>query len=121
MRIALIAVAGALGALARYAITRAVGETTFPWATLAINVVGAALLGAIAGALSNRFPPDVVVAVTTGFLGAFTTFSTFALETTAMARDGHPARAAIYVALSVALGLAASAGAFTATSNRSTA
>ena len=63
MRIALVGVLGAAGALSRYAIGTAVGVTSFPWATLAINVVGAFLLGVVLVAGPVRWDEDLVVAV----------------------------------------------------------
>ena len=109
MRIALVGVLGAAGALSRYAIGTAVGVTSFPWATLAINVVGAFLLGVVLVAGPVRWDEDLVVAVGVGFLGAFTTFSTFGVETHTLLRDERVAAAAAYVVASVVLGVAAAA------------
>jgi len=109
-RVALIGIAGAAGALARYWVGQAVGARSFPWATLGINVAGSLLLGfVLAGPITDRWPPNASVAVAVGFLGAFTTFSTFAFETTALLRDDRPLAALAYVGASVLLGLAASA------------
>ncbi len=110
MRIGLIAVAGAAGALARYGIGQAVGARSFPWATLAINVSGALVLGfVLAGPIAAHWHPDVTTAIAVGFLGAFTTFSTFAYETTSLLRDDRPVAAFVYVGASLVVGLAASA------------
>ena len=110
MRVGLIAVAGAAGALARYGIGQAVGPRSFPWATLAINVVGACALGfVLAGPIAARWPTDITAAIAVGFLGAFTTFSTFAYEATTLLRDDRPVAAFAYVASSLVIGLAASA------------
>jgi fluoride exporter len=109
-RVALIAIAGAAGALARYWIGQAVGARSFPWATLGINVAGALILGfVLGGPIAARWPADLTAAIAVGFLGAFTTFSTFAYETTAMVRDDRPLAALAYVGVSVVVGLAASA------------
>ena len=105
VRVGLVCFAGALGVLARYGVGLAVGTRSFPWSTLAINLVGSFLLGLVLGA--DRFSPDVRVAVTVGFLGAFTTFSTFAFEATDLVRDGRAPAAAAYVAASVVIGLGA--------------
>ena len=105
----MIAVAGAAGALARYGIGNAVGVRTFPWATLAINVVGSFLLGLLLQAATGRLDDDLRVALAVGFLGAFTTFSTFGYETVAMLRDGRAAAAALYVVASVVVGVGAAA------------
>ena len=109
MRVALIAVAGAAGALTRYGVGNAVGVRTFPWATLAINVIGSFLLGLLLQAAPGRLDDDVRVALGVGFLGAFTTFSTFSYETVTMLRDGRAGAAALYVAASVMAGIAAGA------------
>ena len=109
MRVALVAVAGAAGALARYGVGAAVGARSFPWSTLAINVVGSFLLGVLLQAAPGRLDDDVRIALAVGFLGAFTTFSTFSYETVAMVRDGRAASAAAYVVASVLVGVGAAA------------
>ena len=103
-----VAFAGALGALARYLIGVTVGRLDFPWATLGINVVGSFLLGYLLGQ-DSRWGATVEAAIAVGFLGAFTTFSTFSYEAVALVRGGRAGAAATYVAVSVAVGLAASA------------
>ncbi len=106
MTVLAVALAGALGALCRYAIALMVGPLAFPWATLGINVAGSFLLGLLYAVAPI---PDgmLKVAVGTGFLGAFTTFSTFSVETVALVRDGRPVLAAAYVLLSVVMGVVA--------------
>ena len=81
---------------------------TFPSGTLAVNLSGCFLLGIIGRyALQHlSFPPDLRIAVTVGFFGAFTTFSTFSWETMRMLEDGEWMRASIYVGASVIGGLA---------------
>lgn len=111
-RAAAIALAGAAGALLRYWIGAAIGLRSFPWATLLINIAGSFLLGVVLGGPSARWSTTLTAATTIGFLGAFTTFSTFAFEATALVRSGRPATAALYVAASVVIGLAASAAGF---------
>jgi CrcB protein len=109
-RFGLLAVAGALGVLSRYGLAQAVGPRSFPWTTLGINVVGSFLLGVVlAGPLVAAWPGDVTTAISVGFLGAFTTYSTFAFETTSLLRDGRAGTAFAYVAASLGAGLAASA------------
>lgn len=107
----LIAFAGALGALARYAIGLALDGALFPWATLTVNVVGSALLGLVLGA-GLRWDPNVVAVLGIGFLGAFTTFSTFSAETVMLLREGRAATALTYVTASLALAIAASAAGY---------
>lgn len=105
-----VAVAGAVGALLRWRIGVAIGVRTFPWATLGVNVVGCfALAAVLAGPGAARWSPATTTAVAVGLLGAFTTFSTFGYETFTLMRTDQPARAAAYVGLSLAGGLAATA------------
>lgn len=106
---------GALGAAARYALglyaVRRFGPA-FPWGTLVINLTGCFALGLFAGVrLSGRHPmPDILpAAFAVGFLGAYTTFSTFGLETVLLLESGRGMAAFGYVAASVILGIAAAA------------
>lgn len=112
MKIFLIALAGAAGALTRYGIATAIGVRSFPWSTLAINITGSFVLGMLLTASIQRgWPENVVIPISVGFLGAYTTFSTFSYETFTLGRADRFVSAAIYVAVSVTGGLlAASAG-----------
>lgn len=109
MRVIAVAVAGSVGALCRYGIGVAVGAQSFPWATLGINVIGSFLLGLVLTAGPSWLSTTWVIAVAVGFLGAFTTFSTFSFETQTLLRTGRGSTALSYVVLSVALGVAAAA------------
>jgi CrcB protein len=110
VRTAIVALAGSIGAVTRYRIGVAVGVRTFPWATLAINVTGCFLLAALlAGPGNGRWSMTATTAVAVGFLGAYTTFSTFGYETFTLLRTDRPAAAFGYVALSLAGGIGASA------------
>jgi CrcB protein len=108
-----------LGGVARYfisgVIARSVGET-FPWGTLVINVSGALLIGIFGAMAGNNASlmasPDPWLFAVTGFLGCYTTVSSFSLQTLTLARDGESGRAFGYVVLSVALSLAAAAAGF---------
>ena len=109
----LLAAGGALGAASRYVagalVARALG-TRFPWSTALVNVSGCLALGFVLTLLDERLPGSraawrALIAV--GFLGAYTTFSTFAWETQALLRDGAWMRASAYVVGSVAVGLVA--------------
>ena len=110
MRIALIAMFGAIGTLARYGLqgivqTRVAG--TFPYGTLLVNLSGCFLLGLIGQFTLNRLviSPDWRVAIAVGFFGGYTTFSSFGWETAKMLEDGEWARATAYVGASVFAGL----------------
>lgn len=97
---------GVLGALLRAGLTEAfpAGDAAWPWATFAVNVVGAALLGYWFTALphtSYRRP-----LLTTGFCGALTTFSTVQLELVEMIDAGRVGLACLYLAVGLAAGLA---------------
>lgn len=109
-----IVVGCALGGCARYfvsgAIARRLGET-FPWGTMTINVTGAFLIG-IFGALathpdSSFATPNPWLFAVTGFLGCYTTVSSFSLQTLTLARNGEPMHALGNVVASVGLCLAA--------------
>ncbi len=108
-----------LGGIARYllsgVVARRVGET-FPWGTLFINVSGAFLIGIFGGLAQDNASlfalPDPWLFAVTGFLGCYTTVSSFSLQTLSLARDGETGRAFGYVVISVGLSLAAAAAGF---------
>jgi CrcB protein len=106
-----VAVGGSLGAPLRYLVDRAVTthiDTEFPWGTLAINVAGSLLFGVLSGLLlHHRVGPVPAALVGTGFCGAFTTFSTFTVETLRLVEDGELREAVANVALATAVGLVA--------------
>ncbi|GHD21716.1 fluoride efflux transporter FluC [Nocardiopsis kunsanensis] len=99
-----VAVGAALGAPVRFLVDlalRGVLGAAFPWGTLAVNATGSLLLGALLGL---PLSPQAMAVWGTGFCGALTTYSTFALETVQLARGGTGRRAAVYVLVSLALG-----------------
>ncbi|MCY7303541.1 MAG: fluoride efflux transporter CrcB [Thermoleophilia bacterium] len=105
-----IAVAGALGAVARYGLDELVGRRAgaFPWGILVVNITGAFLTGFAVEALEPRFEESWVrAAVVTGFLGAYTTFSTFSLDTYRLLEEGHAAQAGLNALGTLAAGLVA--------------
>jgi fluoride exporter len=109
----LLAMAGAaVGAPSRWLLDQYVQarhRSDFPWGTLAINVVGSFLLGLLLAAASlDRVGVTLIALAGAGFCGGFTTFSTFGYETVRLAQEGTTLRSAANVALSLALGLAAS-------------
>jgi len=93
-KLAWLAGAGALGTLARYGVAgvvqRALGGA-FPWGTLAVNAVGCLLFGLVWALAEERMviSGETRAILLVGFMGAFTTFSTFAFETSAMLRDAE--------------------------------
>jgi CrcB protein len=102
----LVAVAGGLGVLGRYGLGQALGSGAAPWSTVAINVAGSFALGLLAGAGASN---DLRAVAGIGFLGGFTTFSTFSLDVFADLDAGRPERALAVVFVSVAAGVAAAA------------
>jgi CrcB protein len=104
-----IAAGGVIGAVARDVIERAfpAGSGAFPWATFTINLSGSLLLGLLLVVVLEVMPPTRYLRpfLATGVLGAFTTFSTFTVETGLLVRDGHVGRAVLYVGTSLASGL----------------
>ena len=113
MTTVLVVVFGALGALARYEVGRAVGVASIPWVTLGINLSGSFLLGLLLTlGLQRQWPATTVVPVTVGFLGAYTTFSTFSYETFALVRDDRITAALAYAASSVVGGVVAAAAGY---------
>lgn len=114
-----IALAGALGAVARYRIAVAVGVRSFPWATLGINLVGCfALAMLLTGPAADRRPMSVNITLSVGFLGAFTTFSTFGYETFTMLRTDRAGTAFMYVLASLIGGVVAAAAGYAYATSR---
>ena len=106
-----IAAGGMIGATLRYKLATLIHVPAggFPWATFWTNVSGSFVLGFLLVLLIERFPPTRYVRAFagTGVLGAYTTFSTFSVETDVLVKDGHSGVAAAYVAASLVVGLAA--------------
>ena len=99
---------GAIGSALRYLTWRAFGaDGGFPWATVLVNISGSFVLGLLAGLYAGRVSPTMRLGLFFGFLGGFTTFSTFTSETVVLARTGSAALAFGNVALSVVVGLGA--------------
>ena len=110
-----IAVAGAIGAPARYLVERAVSARTrprFPLGTFVVNLTGSFVLGAVTGlALYHAFPATPRAILGTGFCGAYTTFSAFAYETVVLVEArAHRAALANVLLSAVVPTLAAGAG-----------
>ena len=101
--LALVALGGAMGAVLRYPIQSMVGADSAPYATLGVNLVGSLLLGVLFGAIAagTVISEGSVLLVGTGLLGAFTTMSTFAMDSIRFSEESSSA-AVTYVILSVA-------------------
>lgn len=101
---------GCLGALCRFgvaALSARLFGRSFPVGTLVINLTGSFALGYFLARVARgwQVPEPAQLAVTVGFLGAYTTFSTFMYESDTLLRTGLTARASLYLLLSIALGL----------------
>jgi CrcB protein len=113
-RFLLICLGGAIGTGARYLIaleTPRISGTAFPYATLAVNVMGSFFLGAImhVGLTTNLMSPELRLILTTGVMGGFTTYSTFNYETMEYLRAGAFWLAGLNVAATLLLCLLAGA------------
>ena len=106
-----VALGGALGAVARYGVAQAVHASAggFPWATFLTNVSGSLAIGVVVVTVVERYPRARLVRpfVATGFLGGYTTFSTFAVEGDLLVRNGHVPLAVVYWILSTITALTA--------------
>lgn len=112
---ALVALGSAIGGVARFGVSvlglRWFGSG-FPWATLAVNILGSGFIGWLAASLPVQ-PPSARLFWMTGICGGFTTFSAFSLETVNLIRQGEAGRGAIYAGASLMLcGLAVVGGAW---------
>jgi len=109
----LVGIGGALGSVARYGSGVLVGKawtSSFPLATLLINIIGSLAMGLLVGYLARTTPAwqaDARLFVAVGVLGGFTTFSAFSLDTIAMIERGEIGLALLYVLLSVVVAIAA--------------
>ena len=106
----LIGLAGLAGTLLRYwlsgFVARQYGET-FPWGTMAVNMIGCLVTGAVFNLTEERFlvNPTLRTVILIGLLGGFTTFSSYGLQTFTLLRDGEFGLATLNVGISNALGL----------------
>ena len=107
-----VAAGGAVGAVGRYLVVSAVGHifgTSFPLGTIVVNVIGSFVLGALIEALALAWspPPELRAMLVVGVLGAFTTFSAFSMDVVLLYERGALGQAALYIAASVILSIAA--------------
>jgi CrcB protein len=105
--VSLVALGGACGAVLRYltglGVLRLVGHQEFPLAIISVNVTGSFLMGVFVVVAAQKGVTHLSPLVMTGFLGGFTTFSAFSLETANLIERGALGQAAVYVLLSVGL------------------
>ncbi len=107
----LVAIGGLLGVLTRFGISRlTLHHDSLLWATVGINLAGSFMLGLLVA--EPWFSRDLREGIGVGFLGGLTTFSTFSVQAVMEVDSGRPQTAALYVAVSVAGGLAAAAAGF---------
>lgn len=102
-RFLLVFFAGGAGCGARYLIALAIGPRSFPYATLVVNLVGSFLIALVfeTSLRVSSFPPNLKLALTTGFMGGLTTYSSFNYETTTLASQGSSGKALLNVALTL--------------------
>ena len=98
-RVLIVFGAGGLGCAARYLIALWIGPRSFPYATLVVNIVGSFLIALVMESSLRvaAFPPNLRLALTTGFMGGLTTYSSFNFETTTLAAQGSSGRALLNV------------------------
>jgi CrcB protein len=120
MILLLVALGGGLGAVARYGLGGWIHDITgtgFPWGTAVINVSGSFAIGLIVQYLTGiAAPPEWRAFLAIGFLGGYTTFSSFSWETVMLLRDGQWQRASLYMTMSVFLSLIATIAGLSAAS-----
>ncbi len=115
MQILIVAVGGAIGSVCRFltgvAVTRLAGPA-FPWGTLTVNVVGSFAIGFLTELVARKLNAsmEIRLLIVVGFLGGFTTFSSFSLDTMALIERGATAAALSYVLASVVISLLATFG-----------
>ncbi|WP_459537742.1 fluoride efflux transporter CrcB [Methanobrevibacter sp.] len=105
----IVGLGGAIGSIIRFLIGLIpLNETTsFPINTFIVNVIGAIAIGFIVFYASENFDENWLLFLKVGICGGFTTFSTFAIETSALLKNGNPALAFLYVFLTVLVGVSA--------------
>tara|TARA_Y100000768_G_C23950929_1_gene670178 strand:+ start:1085 stop:1456 length:372 start_codon:yes stop_codon:yes gene_type:complete len=103
-QIGIVTLGGAIGAGLRYAVGEWLSTDSFPYATLSVNLVGSFLLGILAiGLTQNLVSTNLALLLGTGVLGAFTTMSTFSVETVEMFDNGQGGSAIVYVLVTMML------------------
>ena len=105
--ILIVALGGAVGSACRYLITK-IADTSFPWATFSVNILGSLLIGLLIGWLNRGIlSPEMKLLLVSGFCGGFTTFSTFANESFRMLKTGEIFLFFFFLGASVVIGVLA--------------
>jgi CrcB protein len=106
----LVLIGGGIGSACRYGVSTAAGRVFgdgFAWGTLAVNLLGCLLIGFIVGLADRAIVSRTIrILLVTGFLGGFTTFSTFSLEAVRMMTNGYAGKGILDIGLNLVLGLA---------------
>ena len=103
-QLGIVTLGGAIGAGLRYAVGEWLSTDSFPYATLSVNLVGSFLLGILAiGLTQNLVSTNMALLLGTGVLGAFTTMSTFSVETVEMFDNGQGGSAIVYIFVTMVL------------------
>ncbi len=104
----IVVATGGAGSGARYLVGLATGDRAFPYATMIVNVVGSFLIALVLelGLRAKTMSPNMTLALTTGFMGGFTTYSSFNYQTTALWLTGQHAKAAVNLVVTVVACLA---------------
>ncbi len=115
-KILAVALGGSIGAVLRFLIFTyydKISNTNFPWATLAVNLIGSLLIGFLWGFFDKIFiSPGIRLFIFVGVLGSFTTFSTFAFDIFSMSKDGDIKNMIIYMVATNILGIALAFGGY---------
>ncbi|MBO7602498.1 MAG: fluoride efflux transporter CrcB [Bacteroidaceae bacterium] len=105
--IILVAIGGAVGSVCRYLVSKMVASS-FLWGTFTVNILGSLIIGLLVGLVSKgKLSPEMKLLLITGFCGGFTTFSTFANESFTMLKAGDALLAALYIGISIKIGIMA--------------
>ena len=108
VKLLFVMLGGFLGAVTRFTLGEWIQpQNGFPLGTLLINLIGCFLLGWFLTFISSikKWRPEVTLFIGTGFIGSFTTFSTFSIETISLFQNGHAVYGILYVLISILLGL----------------
>jgi CrcB protein len=103
VRVLIVFGAGGAGCVARYFVNGLIGARAFPFATLTVNIIGSFLIGLVfeTSIRVASFPEHLRLALTTGFMGGLTTYSSFNYETTRLAQEGQTGRALLNVGITL--------------------